>query len=240
MVGGPRPGWRPGTRSKRGLLHGSNAAVRRPARSPLARQERPRHASGDDRGAVGSNAVAGVARSQVSWRFASWRVAAMPRRAKRRRVDRAVEKLPRLPVADAAHRRQRPASARSARAAPRSSSTRPAASIASKRCAIAACSARAVRRHERDRDRRPERRRRLRARPAAPTAAARRARSTSSARWMRCASVGSSRAAVDGIDARELGVQRRPAFARGARVESRAHGRDRPRGSARQALGRAP
>ena len=46
---------------------------------------------------------------------------------------------------------------------------------------------------------------------------------TSSARWMRCASFGARRAAVAGSTARELGVQRRPAVARRARVDRGAH-----------------
>ena len=63
--------------------------------------------------------AAGVARSHVNWRFASWRVAAMRGRAQRRGVDVAVQKLPRLPVADAAHRRHVGRRAHGARATPR-------------------------------------------------------------------------------------------------------------------------
>jgi hypothetical protein len=74
-------------------------------------------------------------RSQVIWRLASWRVAAMPVRAAGQVGDwrgaAGIEQLPGLAVAHAAHRRQVGVQV-AARAQGRTSSTKPAASMASK------------------------------------------------------------------------------------------------------------
>ena len=137
-------------------------------------------------------------------------------------VDLAVEELPRLAIADAAHRRHRRRQRVRSRSA-RSSSTSPAASIASNRRAMASCS---------------------RARSGGISAIGdRRHRATSRLAPPCSADIGWPVNAIDleraldalrvgrrqprrgrGIDARELGVQRRPAVARGARVDLGAHG----------------
>ena len=195
-----------------------------PSQSPRATRRRSDRACGDVGARTDRTASPAVARSHVSWRLASWRVAAMPRARSAWQVDRAVEVAPRLPVADAAHRRhlrrQRDggrAARRARRRGPRRASRRSAAR--SPRAAARGPAA------QRDASVAAEPAVALAPRPAAPTAARRSARDTSSARWMRCASVGASRAAVVGIDARELGMQRRPAVARGARIERGAHAR---------------
>ncbi len=153
----------------------------------------------------------GMLRSQVSWRFASCRVAAVPVSVSL--VDAAVvERGPGLPVADRAHRRQvgmevaaraqRPhlvdeAGLQHRREALRDARVQPAA----RRAARARSAAHARRRG----------RRVWRCEIGAPVT-----RCTSSARWIRCASRGAMRAAATGSTRRELGVQRRPAFVRRA------------------------
>ena len=96
----------PSVRADR-LLHSStglSAARAAPKCCPATGRQVPRRRP---RGSArGSKRAAGVERSHVSWRFASWRVAAMPCSRNVARVDRAVDEFPRLPVADAAHRRQ--------------------------------------------------------------------------------------------------------------------------------------
>ena len=89
----------------RGRLRNSAYPSRPPrrARGPARRQSK--------------RSTPSIERSQVSWRLASWRVAAMPCARSSAAVERAVQVLPGLAVADAAHRRQRPRRARSARAA---------------------------------------------------------------------------------------------------------------------------
>ena len=137
----------------------------------------------------------GIARSQVSWRLASWRVAAVARAASASSSP-TVERVPCLAVADRAHRRQRRRAGRRARAsaAPRRRNQRRAWRRSARRCVGAA------------RRGRPARARRAAAfappaRCARSRAAVPLSRCTSSARWMRWLSRGAMRAALAGSTA---------------------------------------
>ena len=109
------------------------------------------------------------------------------------------------------------------RAQPLSSSTSPAASMASKRSAIAACSRARSSGTSATRTTGPSDGPAPRA-PCSAESGVPVSACTSSARWIRWASVGASRAAVGGSTRGELGMQRGPALGGGARVDTRAHG----------------
>ena len=129
----------------------------------------------------------------------------------------------RLAVTDAAHRRQvrRQRVARAQLRALR----RPARRRASRRSAARsrACSAARSAGTSAIDDRRDRRGGGVRARPAAPTAAARVSACTSSARWMRCASVGAGARRVAGSTRASSACSAGQPSPRRARVERRAH-----------------
>ncbi len=160
------------------------------------RQARPRHRPGPAVRRRSSRPASSAATSAAALPAGAWRRFPV---AQLRRVDGALQELPRLPVTDAAHRRQRRVECVAFAAARASSSTSPASSIASKRVRDCRMQHRAIGGHERNRERwDPASRPLPRACPAMPRAAARssggpRARAGCAAhRWA------SSRAAVAG------------------------------------------
>ena len=161
-------------------------------------------------------------RSQVSWRLASWRVAAIAAADRFREAISALQDAPRAgdnrPRASPDGRR----SDRRARAARALRRAIPPPSWLEALRARRACSARSVPGDRAPVAHRVARERDSRSRAAAPRSAARSSAHTSSARWMRCASFGWMRAAACGSSRARSRMQGRPAVALAACASSRA------------------